>query len=444
MSLRLRAVLITGIALAVLWSAAAAWMMRDVHANLDRTLDGRLAMSARMVSGLLERSAFSPGAAGPGWDDAVRVSGGEGIACEIRSLRGEVLARTEGGPHSAFEHLQAGYSIREVDGRAWRVYVLREGDYQIATADRMDERDNLVAELLRAAGVPFLIAFFGGLGALWIGIGRGLAPLKTLCRALCDKNTEDTAPIDNHGTPSELRPVLAAMNGLLGRLARALSHQRAFTDAAAHELRTPLTVIDTHLQVVRLTQGEQAQASLRSAEEGVTRLRRTLDQMMVLARAETPVGSDDSCVSVMAVADEIVARLDDAAHTRVTLVCEGADTCTPIPKSMLETVLRNLLDNALRYSPSSCPINIKISFGEAKKQCCIEVMDRGPGLSAEHTAQIGQRFWRGDQGRRRGDGAGLGISIVRAIAERFGGALSMVPRDQGGLIAKVTIPAGRW
>ncbi|HBP0978979.1 ATP-binding protein [Comamonas sp. Y6] len=442
MSLRLRAVLITGIALVVLWGAAAGWMMRDVHANLDRTLDGRLAMSARMVSGLLERAAFSPGSADPDWNDAVRVSGGEGIACEIRSLRGEILARTVGGPHSAFENLQSGYSVREVDSRAWRVYVLRAGDYQITTADRIDERDILINELLCAASVPFLIAFFGCLAALWIGIGRGLAPLKALCRALRDKNTEDTTPIDSHGTPSELRPVLAAMNGLLGRLAKALSLQRAFTDAAAHELRTPLTVIDTHLQVVRLTQGEEAQASLRSAEEGVRRLRRTLDQMMVLARAEAPIGSDSSCTSILAVVDEIITRLDDAARARVTLVSEGADTCTPVPKSMLEAVLRNLLDNALRYSPSTCPINVKISFAEPKKQCYIEVMDRGPGLSAEHTAQIGQRFWRGDQGRRRGDGSGLGISIVRAIVERFGGSLNMMPRNQGGLIAKVTIPLG--
>ncbi|MBI6642820.1 sensor histidine kinase N-terminal domain-containing protein, partial [Pseudomonas synxantha] len=184
MSLRLRAVLIASLSLILLWVVAAALMMRGVHSNLDRTLDGRLAMSARMVSGLLERAALAPNAAPSGFTEAVRVSGKEGIACEIRSLQGEVLARTTTGPHSEFESLPAGFSTREVLGHQWRVYVLRANGYQITTADRVDQRDTLINDLLYAAGVPFLIAFLGGLVALWIGIGRGLAPLKALSQQL--------------------------------------------------------------------------------------------------------------------------------------------------------------------------------------------------------------------------------------------------------------------
>ncbi|MEI8632918.1 histidine kinase dimerization/phospho-acceptor domain-containing protein [Vibrio sp. PP-XX7] len=157
----------------------------------------------------------------------------------------------------------------------WRVYVLRTNGYQITTADRIDERSILIDELLRAVGVPFMIAFFGGLGALWIGIGRGLVPLKALREKLRVKEIDDTSPIAIDHAPTELRPVLDAMNDLLGRLAHALSSQRAFTDVAAHELRTPLTIIDTHLQVVRLSEGQEAQASLSDAEEGVRRLRHT-------------------------------------------------------------------------------------------------------------------------------------------------------------------------
>lgn len=440
MSLRLRAVLIAGISLAVLWAAAAAWMMRDVHANLDRTLDGRLAMSARMVSGLLESAALPPSSNGSAWTEAIRVSGGDGIACEIGSLRGEVLARTDSGPHSAFKAPAPGYSTREVDGTAWRVYILRAGEYQITTADRIDQRDILIEELLCAAGVPFLIAFFGGLAALWIGIGRGLSPLDALRRELRDKATEDTAPIHIRNSPSELRPVLTAMNGLLGRLARALSNQRAFTDAAAHELRTPLTVIDTHLQVVRLTHGDEAEASLSNAEEGVRRLRRTLDQMMTLARAEAPIDSADDCDSVMAAVNNLLGGMNDGERRHIQLIATGADASTTIPKSMLETAIRNLVDNALRYSPEGSPVVVQVCFDQSAGQCRIEVTDCGPGLSAEQSVQIGRRFWRGDQGRQCGDGAGLGISIVRAIVERFGGVLELRPRDTGGLIATLLVP----
>ncbi|HIZ50320.1 MAG TPA: sensor histidine kinase N-terminal domain-containing protein [Candidatus Pseudomonas excrementavium] len=440
MSLRLRAVLIAGIALVVLWAAAAAWMMQGMRANLDRTLDGRLAMSARMVAGLLEGAALDPTASPANFTEAVRISGKEGIACEIRALRGEVLARTGSVSSSDFAALPVGYSTRAVEGKQWRVYILQDNGYQITTADRIDERNVLINDLLHAAGVPFLIAFLGGLAALWIGIGRGLAPLETLREQLRARKTDDTTPIVVNHSPTELRPVLDAMNGLLGRLTLALSSQRAFTDAAAHELRTPLTVIDTHLQVVRLSDGEQAQASLASAEEGVRRLRRTLDQMMMLARTEAAISEGDNCASVVEAVNGVLSQLGDDQRSRLFLTVEGTDAGTRMPRSMLETAIRNLVDNALRYSPEDTTIEIHALFDHAAQHCVLGVADQGPGLSPEQVSQIGRRFWRGDQGRQRQDGAGLGISIVRAIAERFGGALSLKPREGGGLLAEILIP----
>lgn len=440
MSLRLRAVLIAGISLLVLWGAAAAWMMRGVHSNLDRTLDGRLAMSARMVAGLLERAALAPNSAASDFAEAVRVSGKEGIACEIRSLHGEILARTTTGPHSEFESLPAGFSTRDILGRQWRIYVLRANGYQITTADRVDQRNMLIHELLSVAGVPFLIAFLGGLAALWIGIGRGLAPLKGLSQQLRDKHADDTSPIAVNHSPSELRPVLDAMNGLLKRLARALSSQRAFTDAAAHELRTPLTVIDTHLQVARISEGDEVASSLSSAEEGVKRLRRTLDQMMTLARAEAPADKADGCTSVVASVRGVLEQWKAEEGERLLLNISGEDIGTPVPKSMLETAFRNLVDNAIRYSPRDAAIEVGVFLDQGAQRCLIAVTDRGPGLTTEQASQIGQRFWRGDQGRKSKDGAGLGISIVRAIVERFGGTLELRPREGGGLVAEISLP----
>ncbi|MGY0516633.1 ATP-binding protein [Pseudomonas aeruginosa] len=264
--------------------------------------------------------------------------------------------------------------------------------------------------------------------------------MKALSQQLRDKHADDTSPIAVDHSPSELRPVLDAMNGLLRRLARALSNQRAFTDAAAHELRTPLTVIDTHLQVARVSEGEDVGSSLDSADQGVKRLRRTLDQMMVLARAEAPIHDGDECASVMDVVHGIIERSGDDAGGRLTLLTEGSDAGSPIPRSMLEIAIRNLVDNALRYSPPDSAVELRVRFDASARACLLEVADRGPGLSAEQTTQIGQRFWRGDQGRQRSDGAGLGISIVRAIVERFGGRLEMMPRDNGGLVAELLVP----
>ncbi|AJE97882.1 ATP-binding protein [Pandoraea apista] len=470
MSLRLRAVLIAGVALIVLWMVAATWMMRGVQANLDRALDERLAMSARMVSGLLAKVALSPLGTGEGQSnlgDVIRVGTHDGIACEIRSVQGAVLARTDGGPHAGSAALPLGFSTLEVDGERWRIYVLQDDrGYQVMTADGLARRTGLIHALLRAAGVPFLIAVVGGLLALWIGIGRGLSPLETLRATLRNKRADDTAPIDLGRAPAELRPVVSALNGLLDRLTRALSYQRAFTDAAAHELRTPLTAVDTHLQVAEITRGASAARALHQAGMGVRRLRHTLDQMMTLARAEAPAQEQDICESVRAAIVEGVSEWDVVDRGPVPLrvgsmsewrhgapvrrgrprvvfrmACE--DRGTAVPHSMLSTAVRNVVDNALRYSPEGSSVDVTVEISEQRRQYRIEVGDRGPGLAPEQAAQMGRRFWRGDQGRQRGEGAGLGISIVRAIASRFGAEVEFVPRDGGGLLARLYVPIGR-
>lgn len=288
--------------------------------------------------------------------------------------------------------------------------------------------------------MPFLIALLGGLAALWIGIGQGLAPLQALRVQLRAKQTEDTTPIAVAKPPTELRPVLDAMNGLLGRLAQALSSQRAFTDAAAHELRTPLTIIDTHLQVARLSEGEEAESSLSSAKEGVKRLRRTLDQMMILARAEASANPEDRCKSIHEVVASVIQSNAVAAQNRIVFTSHGSDAGSSVPKSMLAAAVRNLVDNAICYSAQDELIEITVTMDPAMQRCRILVADRGPGFNAAQLSQIGRRFWRGDQGRHRNDGAGLGISIVHAIAKRFGGTLAFTPRDGGGLIAELELP----
>jgi len=470
MSLRLRAVLIAGVALIVLWVVAAGWMMRGVQANLDRALDERLAMSARMVSGLLARVELSPLVPSAGqadWGDVIRVGTNDGIACEIRSVHGAVLARTEGGPQSEGRVLPLGFSTVEIDGKHWRTYVLQDDrGYQVMTADWLEKRAGFTSALLRAAGIPFLIAVVGGLIALWIGIGRGLSPLETLRATLRDKHADDTAPIDLGSAPTELRPVVAALNGLLDRLTQAVAYQRAFTDAAAHELRTPLTAVDTHLQVAEITRGGPARRALMQAGIGVRRLRHTLDQMMTLARAEASAHAQDACESVRGAVEEALIEWEETDRgpvalrvgpmsecrngasvrrgvPRVVFSMKSDDGGAAVPRSMLSTAVRNLVDNALRYSPEGSRVDVTVKLDEYRRGYCIEVGDRGPGLAPEQAARVGQRFWRGDQGRQQGEGAGLGISIVRAIASRFGATLEFAPRDGGGLLARMYVPIGR-
>ena len=200
-------------------------------------------------------------------------------------------------------------------------------------------------------------------------------------------------------------------------------------------MRTPLTAIKTHLQVARITRGKEAEESLEYAEEAVARLQRTLTQLLTLSQVEGPFSWNDGSI---AYADE-VARLAirDAApdaHQRIVLNSDGNSAELALPQALAVTALRNLLDNALRHSPAED--SVRLELWSSKDAICFRVCDRGPGLSAEESALATHRFWRRGPGR----GSGLGLSLVAAITERFGGSLELTQRPGGGLEAKLTLP----
>src|SRR5699024_6843070 len=158
MSLRLRLVAIIGLALTVLWGASAAWMWRDVTHDLQRMLDDRLAMSAHMVAGLLSQQlAFESGRNTAMADQLITVPASQGIACQIRSMRGEVIAATQSAPATLSSTTRPGYHTRMIDGQAWRTFTLQTSGVSITTADRIAGREMLRYQIALTAGIPFLI-----------------------------------------------------------------------------------------------------------------------------------------------------------------------------------------------------------------------------------------------------------------------------------------------
>jgi len=436
MSLRLRLVLTIGIALAVLWSVAALWMLRDLDRNLQHTLDERLAMSARMVSGLLAQSQLGVGGASAiTVRDAVTVPGSRGIACQIRSLRGEVIATTQGASSALMAASGPGYRTKVLDGAQWRTYTLQANGFNITTADSLNERAGLSRRIALAAGLPFLIAAMGGLLALWIGAGRGLAPLERLRRTLTERQPDSIEPLDAQSMPTELRPLVESLNHLLQRVAQAVLRERNFTNHAAHELRTPLTAIDTHLQVARLTTGEDTQRALADAGEGVRRMRATLDQLLMLARVEGRLPFDEGeWISAEEVVNRAISASAPGAAARIIRSGDGGTAALAVPPALAVAALRNLIDNALRYSPAESVVEVVTEL--ERDTLRFRVIDRGPGFKPGDHAQAIQRFWRG----RGGSGSGLGLAIVDAIATRYGGHIRLRSGDSGGAIAELILP----
>lgn len=436
MSLRLRLLLAIGLSVAVLWTGAALWMLRDLDRSLQRTLDERLAMSARMVAGLLAQSGTGPGSPISA-QGALTVPGSRGMACQIRSLRGEIVATTRGAGRAPIAVPAPGYRTAVVDGHAWRTYTLRTAAFDITTADRLDERALLRRRIALAAGVPFLLAALGGLAALWFGTGRALAPLTGLRRTLASRPPDATDPVDAGRLPAELRPLIDALNGLLERVGEALQRERSFTNDAAHELRTPLTIIDTHLQVARLSASEAARQPLADAATGVARLRGTLEQLLMLARVEGRVSFDDgTCISARDALDHAiaVAASGDAAR-RVTVTTVPDDSVLDVPPQLAVVALRNLIDNALRYSPPGTPVEITAEPRDGAMH--FAVRDQGPGMTTEEVDVATHRFWRG---RSPAGGSGLGLTLVDAIAKRSGGSLLLLVQKPHGLDVRLVLP----
>lgn len=437
MSLRLRLIVIIGLALTALWGVSAAWMWHDVTHDLQRMLDQRLAMSARMVAGLVGRQlAFENDGQLPVMiDRQVTVAAGHGMACQIRSMQGEVIAATHGAPASLSVAVTPGYRTRVIDGISWRTYTLQASGLTITTADRVAGRERLRRQIALTAGIPFLIAAIGGLLALWLGTTRGLQPIRRLRRELSRRGPDALDPLETTHLPRELKPLVETLNRLLQRTHQAMQRERHFTNDAAHELRTPLTAISTHLQVARMTSGEPARTALIDAEAGAKRMQSTLEQLLLLARVEgrLPFGDGDG-VQAATVVETAIADYSATAQARLVPHIQHDIALVALPLSLAVTALRNIIDNALRHAPDETLVNINVTADRQAVFFCVS--DQGPGLGGDGITQATRRFWRAGVQHR---GSGLGLTIVDAITSRYGGRLVLTNRKLG-LEARLELP----
>ncbi|MDZ7651517.1 MAG: ATP-binding protein [Burkholderiaceae bacterium] len=325
-----------------------------------------------------------------------------------------------------------GFSGATLDGQGWRIYTLvsRDGRWRVVVGQAMEERDELLADLLASQALPGLLALPLLLAAMAWAVQRALRPLEALRDDLQSRAATDLQPLHAAHVPGELQPLVTSMNALLARIEQALAHERRVTADAAHELRTPLAALRA--------QWEAAQAATDSAVRGqaqkqvgavIERLSHLVDQLLQLARAE---GEDAARVGALAPIDwqrVIESALSDCLPL---MEARGSDVevdwpdhgIAPLPLTgsdpLMTTLLRNLIDNALRYSPPGATVRVRLT-GDA-----LLVEDNGPGLGTEELARLGDRFYR-PPGQAQ-TGSGLGVSIVRRIAELHGLAMHAANR----------------
>lgn len=426
MSLRVRLTLILGAAFVVIWALAAAWMLRDLRHQMMFSLDQRLVASARMVAGLIDQMPQPLVARGEGAKlSADQLSVPDGMACQVSSLRGEIIARNHTKDH-ALDDDRSGFRDQTIDGARWRTFTYYRGDFRITTADRHQEREALNRSILLAASAPVLVALLGSLGLLWLGIGKGLAPLNRMRDALRRRSPDALEPLQVRGLPSELQPLQDTQNQLFQRIAQTIERERRLTDDAAHELRTPLTAIKTHLQVARMTEGAAREQALEHAEQGADRMHRTLEQLLLLARVEGSLSFEDGVqCSAEQVARQAIQDTGVGQRIDLQLAPGTAQVYLGMPAPLAVTALRNLLDNALRHTRGSEPVELAVRMDEGR--VAFTVRDHGPGIAEQDLEHLTERFWRNGQS----GSCGLGLAIVQAIVQRCAGSLRFDSRSDG-------------
>ncbi|KAA0983917.1 ATP-binding protein [Pseudomonas sp. ANT_J28] len=338
--------------------------------------------------------------------------------------------------------MQTGLSDVQVGDQTWHTFVNQRGDkvFRVAQAQnkRWEELAGLAVHLLWpvVSLIPFLALF------LWFGISYGLKPLKTVATELSERNVNSLQPIASKELPSEVKPLVDALNDLLERLANAFTMQKHFIADAAHELRTPVAALSIQVELAqRATQDADRAVSLSEVQVGVTRLTRLTQQLLTLARlepdAQSPVmqSVDLSALCKSVISDQV--RRAEASGIDLGLTEHAASSISGDPET-LRILLNNLVDNAIRYAGAQAKIDVTVR--ETAQGIVLEVCDNGPGINAGERERVLERFYRGNN--QRGSGSGLGLSIVKTIAEQHRAQVVLDAAPNGfGLRVQIIFPS---
>lgn len=337
---------------------------------------------------------------------------------------------------------RAGYDTVSVEGQDWRVFTLADAARTIQVAAPATVRSGRATAMALRILVPVLatIPLYGVL--IWLIVGEGLRPLVQIAGAIRRRAPSSLDPLPSRGLPDEVTPMVSELNALLGRLREAIDRQKRFTADAAHELRSPLTALQIQLDALaRARSPEESREALESLRAGMRRAARLIEQMLTIARLDPEAAGEAFAeVDLGALASAVAAELEPLAEAkRIALTLEQLD---PVglrgQPQALHTLVRNLLDNAIRYTPAGGRVSLRVHRQDG--QVLLEVEDTGPGIPAGERARVFDRFYR--LPGSRAEGSGLGLSIVREIAQAHGAEVSLAEAGEGrGLRASVRFPA---
>jgi len=345
-------------------------------------------------------------------------------------------------PHAVLpQTITLGFATVNTSEGRWRVFGVQALTRVIEVAQPMSVREQRAAELAVQTLKPFALLLPVLALLIWFAVGHALEPLGRLTTLVKARRVNALDALPESGLPEEVQPLVQALNELLGRLSAVLERERAFVADAAHELRTPLTAL--HLQMAMLSRASaesERTAAMGTLSAGVQRAIRLVEQLLALARQEPRIGVPHAPVRLDDLAREVVRELVPLADAgSIDLGVAAAQPATVEGDAdALRTLLRNLVDNAVRYTPAGGRVDVAVeaSAGGA----VLTVTDDGPGIPAEERARVFDRFYR--RAGTEPHGSGLGLAIVSTIATAHAATVALSDGAGGrGLRVTVSFPA---
>lgn len=366
----------------------------------------------------------------------------EGYVLQSWDDKGMQVLHASHGLKPLTRYVLEGFDTVKIDGHHWRLYgVERQGRY-VQVAQPLALRNKLAAEMALRAGAPLLV-FALVLGIMVIVVvGRALRPLHRLAQGVEGRSPSDLSPLPTGDLSPELLPVAAALNTLMGQFDEALTSQRTFVADAAHELRSPLTALKLQLQLVERAPNDEARAAaLAKLHERLDRSTHLVRQLLSLARHEAALtAAQHKPVSLSQLLESAVGDHSTLAESRdIDLGIEAPSEVLIFgDEDGLRVLLNNLTDNALRYTQRGGRVDLQADYDGDRP--FLRVRDNGPGVAAEYRARLFDRFFRPDG--QQAWGAGLGLSIVRNIADHHDAEIVLADGEAGrGLSVTVLFPA---
>ncbi len=427
-SLKQRLLALVLAAITLVWLGATAFTYYDAREEFDEVLDAHLAQAAAL---LVVQAAHDLDELETEHTPLLHKYARR-VAFQVWE-KGRILRlHSANAPQQPLASMERGFSDSTIDGNRWRVFGTwdESGEYLIYVAERTKEREELARDIAINLLYPLwfslpLLAFL-----LWLAVASSLRPLVKLTSEVAQREPDNLAPLDAGSAPREVAPLIERLNRLFTRIDASMQKERRFTADAAHELRTPVAAIKAQAQVARAASGEAERIhALDNAILGCDRAAHLIEQLLTLARIDTlGDAATEPCRLRDIAAEEIAAIAPTALDQNVRLeLTEGDEVIVRGNPVLLRILLRNLIDNAVRHTLPGT--SVRINVVNEQGQNSLSVTDNGPGIPEPELARVAERFYR--PLGTRANGSGLGLSIVKRIAEIHAASLQLAPRKDG-------------